>query len=517
MKKKAKTPPVTEQQLMDPIEHAVLGYLARLPNPPWEAADFFWPRPQGADRDAFLDSMAASLDQAAQWVADDAHGPCWLSMLRNLAVHLDLECSLPEHGEVIRQMRERLSGVSVSASERVTEATRLRSLAAGMRYYLQNPEMNAAPSWQAPHSWDERYRQTAQDIHSDLERAANYSQAWSLFDPRRQSHPCHEGDTAGELWSRRWCATYNGWFAAGFRIFINGQVREREFRNFIRLHRPHLNNACETVFLAIEAHNREVSILKPRALKDQDIDKIPPFTQWGQRLRELASDWRTLVCFEERPVIFFTRPVAAQSLQPVAISVWRQEVIHLIRDLIAPVLEKWRVSQVEYAATMGRSGWEPIDTWWNELQSGLKNDAGIWEWANLHLIEPLGKVDPRAEDALDQVVAIVERMGRLANVLAEGKDSEALVWDVPKPVAKNDGAKAGTRDSMSSVPLTQSDQSIADNIANKPGIMAKELGRICHMTETAVRKRLASSTPLHQRGYRQKQGRRGYFPPEHSV
>ena len=435
MKRKAKTRPVTEQQLVDPIEHAIPGFLAHLPNPPWQVTGFSWPRPQGADRDAFLVPMAIALEQAAQWVQSNAHGPRWLSMLRDLAVHLDLGCSLPEHGVVVQQIRDHVEYKWNSAEERATAAQRLRKLAEGMRFYVQSREPRPVRSWEAPSSWPSDVRHTAHAIQDEVERAAGYCRAWSQ---QPVNHPCHEGDSAGELWARPWAHADDLYLAGNCRVQIrDGDVLERELRNFIDFHRADAKSRSDAFFAAVSAYNGRVNGLKPRALKDNDLQAIPSFLTWSQELRKLASDWRILVCTESLPS---AHPSIASSpaatMKPV-LTEWRHKAIRNLTVRIGPVLDTWYRDRVAHPSR-SRLAWQEFPGWWSSLKDELKFDRSIWEWASVHIIQHLDVIDPLSDEAPEQVRILVERMVRLASVLEEGKQADALVWDVARPVAVKD-------------------------------------------------------------------------------
>ena len=325
MNRKLRTPPVTDQSQVAPVGDTIEGYLACLPNPPWDLEGFSWPKPQGTNRDAFLAPLADSVDQAAGWVETNTHGPRWLSMLRELVAHLDLGCGLPEHGVAVQQISEHVEPACNSAEERESAAKRLKKIAEGMRFYLKNFEPKIPEDWEAPNAWDKIVGQTAHAIHEEIQRAALYCRAWNA---PHQNHPCGEGDTAGELWSRPWACVSHPWFAQGCRVQIqDGDVLERELRNYIQAHRPHAFIACESVFLAIKDHNHEVSKLPPRALKDLGSGIRPSFLTWSQNLRKLASDWRILVCTESQTSTKFSMEGPSKTNVTDSLSQFRKEEI----------------------------------------------------------------------------------------------------------------------------------------------------------------------------------------------
>ncbi len=285
----------------DPLEHAA-DHLKQLPDPPWEMSEFSWPSPSG-NRDDCLSKLAASLGQAAAWVEADEHGPRWLTMLREFADHLDHKCGLPCHGAVVKGMV--VPQTASSAEARLSTSSRLRSMAAGIKFYTEHCSdcSGSLLTWEAPMSWPPPVRQAAHAIGEEIVRAARYCGAWSSLRGVPNGHPCQEIDTAEELWSRPYAHRNDYWLRGNCRVIpYDGDRLWACLLSFLSVHRQSVMPSFDAVRAAVELHNERCEKeLPPRSLVSLGYAALPAFVAWSQELIKLSDRWAFSVCCEPPP------------------------------------------------------------------------------------------------------------------------------------------------------------------------------------------------------------------------
>jgi len=269
------------------------------PNPPWESVQ--WPRPTAAGDTVFMPAMAAGLEQAAEWVTADTHGPRWLTMLRDLARHLDRGCNLPAHARVLGIFSEQWKGLHIGdrtveeaqreqAILRASFVDRLHALAGGMRFYVERRQPRPARAWNAPTSWGKEAQDAAHAIGEEIERVSRFCAAWAHFGVPA-GHPCQELDCAPELWSRDWLRPdQNSWLRANCRV----SEWKRHWDVLGALFQYHVKDRLpvfEQIQQATNDHNAQVEAQCP-ARTIGDSDESPPFHSWSLALDQMATHWR---------------------------------------------------------------------------------------------------------------------------------------------------------------------------------------------------------------------------------
>lgn len=191
-------------------------------------------------------------------------------------------------------------------------------------------------------------------------------------------------------------------------------------------------------------------------------------------------------------------------------SPWRQTTA-AAAERIHQALDGWRKARILYP-TMPREAWD-VRHWLPVFAEALRADAGFHAWADSHILRPLEAIDPLSDEAVDRTLAIIRRLTRLIGCLHDGRDAEALVWDVPRDALRA-APEGAVPPPLPESQLDDTDRALAREIRKAPGIYGTQLAERTHLSESNVHKRMARSGHLFQLGFHQKPGRKGYFPPE---